>query len=85
MIAVIGPRSSSGSKHTHPLCAGLQIPQITPDATDSTLSYTLGDYHYLVKVKEAMSNRTKEVHKQANLTREYSCARPRPICLKTAH
>ena len=50
MIAVIGPRSSSGSKHTHPLCAGLHVPQVTPDATDSTLSYTLGDYRYLIKV-----------------------------------
>ena len=50
VIAVIGPRTSSGSKHTHQLCSGLHVPQITPDATDSRLSFTLGDFDYLIKV-----------------------------------
>ena len=48
---VIGPGSSSEVKATHPICAGLRIPQIAPIATDPTLSIDTANYPYLLKVK----------------------------------
>lgn len=55
MTAIVGPVGSSAVKNSHPLCAGVHIPHLTPGATDSRLSFTSADYKYLIKVRASQS------------------------------
>ena len=48
VVAVIGPGSSSDVRATHPICAGLHIPQIAPLATDPNLIKL--DHPFLARV-----------------------------------
>ena len=51
MAAVIGPASSSSVKATYPVISRSHIPQISPFATDPSLSVREGElFPYLLKV-----------------------------------
>lgn len=56
VVAVIGPGTSSSVRRTHPLCAGLHVPHLSYDATDTRLSFTEGEFKYLVKVGVSLTS-----------------------------
>ena len=50
MVAVVGPMMSTGVKFTQPYCAGFNIPQLAPVATDPTFSFTPANFPFLVRL-----------------------------------
>lgn len=55
VVAVVGPMTSTGVKFTQPYCAGFNIPQIAPVATDPTFSFTPNNFPFLVRLSPSDS------------------------------
>ena len=55
VVAVVGPMTSTGVKFTQPYCAGFNIPQIAPVATDPTFSFTPANFPFLVRLSPSDS------------------------------
>ena len=50
VAVILGPRSSTATKAAQRICAGLQIPQISPSVRDAQLSVEVSNYPYLLKM-----------------------------------
>lgn len=50
VVSIVGPMTSTGVKFTQPYCAGFNIPQLAPVATDPTFSFTPANFPFLARL-----------------------------------